>query len=184
MWTRDPDPGPSLWTRHELLVTGPSLSGLPASTITSESDPHKRQLVAGTLRASVQSYLTVGLGLPSPARCTPPTARCVSVHWKDVSAGDVSAGEVTALHPPGPGVPPSLRARFPSAGPRHGPVHTAALRDFLNLPTEHPAGHSSEHGYTHNSLGTNRKAMNCSVPACLWAKQPRRPESPQGITTK
>lgn len=27
MWTRDLDPGPSLWTHHELLVTGPSLSG-------------------------------------------------------------------------------------------------------------------------------------------------------------
>lgn len=76
MWTRDLDPGPSLWTHHELLVTGPSLSGLPISTITSESDPHKRQLVAGTPRASVQSYLTVGLRLPSPACCTPPLMLC------------------------------------------------------------------------------------------------------------
>lgn len=117
MWTRYPDPGPRLWTHHELLVIGPGRSGLPAFAITSESDPHKRQLVAGTPRASVQSYLTVGLGFPGPARCTPPFSTLCFCSLEGPWLGTCRLTRRQLCTHLAPGVPRITQGtHFPSAG--------------------------------------------------------------------
>ena len=124
------------------------------------------------------------LGFPSPARCTP-LLHAVFLFTGRSMARDVPADEATALHHLAPGVPRTTQGtRFPSAGTLTWPCPHHCTQGPCKPPTEHLVGHSSEHGYTHNSLGTNRKAMNFPVSPLLWAKQPRRPESLQGSTTE
>ena len=82
MWTSYPDPGPSLWTCHELLVIGPSRLWLPASAITSESDPHKEATRGWDSEGLCPELFNNVARIPQPSTLHPPSPRCVSVHWK------------------------------------------------------------------------------------------------------
>lgn len=138
MWTRDLDPGPSLWTLHELLVTGPSLAGLLPPPSPQRVIPTRGNLWLGLPRASVGKLFNSRARTPQPSTLPPPTPMLCFCSLEGPWLGTcLQTGDSSA-----PAWSPESSA---SSGYTFAfcwdpdmalstPLHSGT---FLNLPTEH-----------------------------------------------